>query len=259
MGAAASEQNLPGGSQSSDTRPKIEKQSILSMRTQGKGKRDYPAIIVFAVVLTALTATGVYFSLNLEREILSSPLESISKLVKKVSRHAKDIFGEFDNARQPKNKQTRLAQKYVRRGYNHYKEKRFSKARQELDKAIEINPENSEAYFWRARTLIKMVKYDEAVMDLKKGIDLKPEYGPAYDNLGWLLILSDNYEESLYYLNRSIELKPDNAWAHFMRGRVFYKMGDIETALENAQTACKLGFKDACEDVQQYESQRTEN
>ena len=256
MSTAASEQNPPEGRQSSDHRPKFEEQSVLPMRTHDRGRRDYPAIIVFAVVLTLLTAAGVYFSLNLERGILSTPRQSISKLVEKVTRHAKGIIEEFDKAFQPKNKQNRLAQKHVRRGYELYKKNRFSKARQELDRAIEMNPQNPEAYFWRARTLIKMVKYDQAVKDLEKVIDLKPAYSPAYDNLGWLLMLSNRYPESLSYLNRSIELKPENGWAYYMRGRVFFEMGDLNQALENAKTACKMGYKDACKDVQRYESQR---
>ena len=258
MSAAASEQNLPEGRQSSDNRPKFAEQSVLSMRTHGKGKRDYPAIIVFAVVLTLLIAAGVYFSLNLERGILSTPRQSFSKLVEKVSRYAEGIIEEFNKAPQPKSKQNRLAQKHVRRGYELYKKNRFSKARQELDKAIEMNPQNPEAYFWRARTLIKMVQYDEAVKDLEKVIDLKPAYSPAYDNLGWLLMLSKRHEESLSYLNRSIELKPENGWAYYMRGRVFSEMGDLNQALNNAKTACKMGYKDACQDVQRYESQRIE-
>jgi len=258
MSAAGSQQNQSGGRQSSDTRPKFETQSVLSMHRQDKGQRDYAAIWVFAVVLTVLTASGVYFSFNLERGILSQPLQSISKLVENVSRYSKSIFSAFDNARQPKDKQTRLAQKHARRGYDHYKENRFSKARAELNKAIKINPKNPDAYFWRARTSIKMERYDDAIIDLKKVIDLKPAYSPAYDNLGWLLMLSNKYDESLSYLNRSIELKPDNGWAHYTLSRVFFKMGDVNKALENAKTACKLGFKDACQDVQRYESQRTD-
>jgi tetratricopeptide (TPR) repeat protein len=143
----------------------------------------------------------------------------------------------------------------VREGYDHYKENRFKKARDELSQAIEIDPENAEAYFWRARTFIRMEQYDDAIGDLKAVVDLNPRSSPAYDNLGWLFMRRNKYDESLTYLNKSIELKPDNAWAHYMRSRIFFKKGDLRKALENAKTACKLDYKDACRDAKSYESQ----
>jgi tetratricopeptide (TPR) repeat protein len=89
-------------------------------------------------------------------------------------------------------------------------------------------------------------------------VDLNPRYSPAYDNLGWLFMRRDKYDESLIHLNKSIELQPDNGWAHYMRSRIFFKKGDLQKALENAKTACKLDYKDACRDAKSYESQLAE-
>jgi tetratricopeptide (TPR) repeat protein len=242
----------------SGTRPKYETQSVLSMSPRDKGKRDYTAIGVFWVVLAILVAAGVYFSLNLERGVLNKPLQTVSKMIEAVSRHGKIIFGEFQKTRQPKSQQARLSKKHVRNGYDHYKENRFKKAREELSQAIEIDPKNAEAYFWRARTFIRMGQYDDAIGDLKTVVDLNPRYSPAYDNLGWLFMRRDKYDESLTHLNKSIELQPDNGWAHYMRSRIFFKKGDLQKALENAKTACKLDYKDACRDARSYESQLAE-
>ena len=245
-------QPLSADRRTSGTRPKYETSSVLSMGTRNKGKRDYTAIGIFSVVLTLLVAAGVYFTLNLERGVLNKPLETVSKVVEEVSRYGKIIFGEFQKTRQPKNQQARLVKKHVREGSDHYKENRFKKARDELSQAIEIDPQNAEAYFWRARTFIRMGQYDDAIGDLKAVVDLNPRYGPAHDNLGWLFMRRNKYDESLAHLNKSIELQPDNAWAHYMRSRIFFKKGDLQKALENAKTACKLGYKDACNDVKRY-------
>jgi hypothetical protein len=43
-----------------------------------------------------------------------------------------------------------------------------------------------------------------------------------------------------------------------MRSRIYFKKGDLQNALENAKTACKLGYKDACRDAKSYESQLAE-
>ena len=224
------------------------------MRPRDKGKRDYTAIGIFSVVLTILVAAGVYFTLNLERGVLKKPLETVSKMVEEVSQYGKIIFSEFQKTRQPKSQQARLVKKHVRKGYDHYKENRFKKAREELSQAIEIDPKNAEAYFWRARTFIRMGQYDDAIADLQAVVDLNPRYSPAYDNLGWLFMRRNKYDESLTHLNKSIELQPDNGWAHYMRSRIFFKKGDLQKALESARTACKLDYKDACRDAKRYES-----
>jgi len=249
---------LPEGRQSlapSGRRPKYAASSVLSMRSRDKSKRDYPAIAVFALVLSALIATGAYFSLRIERGILNQPLEMFSKLVEDVSRQGKTILDELQKTRQPKSKPSRQAQKHVRQGYDHYKENRIEKAIDELSQAIEIEPQNFEAHFWRARAFMRKGQFESAIGDFKKVLDLNPGYIPAYDNLGWLFMRRNEYDQSLSYLNRSIELKPENGWAHYMRSRIFFKQGDLKNALENAQTACKLDYKDACRDAKSYQSQ----
>lgn len=250
--------DLPEGRQSSapaPRRPKSETSSVLSMPPGDPGKRDYPAVAVFALVLSALIATGVYFSLRIERGHLNRPLEMFSNLMDDVSRQTKTILGEFQKIRQPASKPSRQAQTHVRKGYDHYKENRLDQAIAELSQAIQIEPQNFEAYFWRARTLMRKGQLENAIGDFKKVLDLNPGYSPAYDNLGWLYMRRNEYDQSLAYLNQSIELKPENGWAHYMRSRIFFQKGDLKSALENARTACKLGYKDACRDAEDYQSQ----
>jgi tetratricopeptide (TPR) repeat protein len=255
----ATERNQPAGKESPGFRSKDESSSVSSMGSQNKGRKDYLAMGVFAAVLFALIITGVYFSFNIDRGALNQPLQKISKLFDEVSLYGKSILRQFQKDRQPKNQQARQAQKHVRKGYEHYKENRLEKALEELSQAIETHPENPEAYFWRARTFIRQGQYDNAIADLNAVVNLNPRYNAAYDNLGWLFMRRNKYDESLFNLNKSIELKPDNGWAHYMRGRVFFNKGDFQKAVEDAKTACKLGYKDGCRDAKRYEAKLTEN
>jgi tetratricopeptide (TPR) repeat protein len=234
--------------------PKYAVSSVLSMRPQDKGKKDYLATVVFAAVLSALIAIGVYFSLNIKRDALNQPLQMLSNLVDDVTEYGKTILGKFLKDQQP-----RQAKRQVRKGYEHYKENRLNEALQELSLAIEIQPKNSEAYFWRARTFIRLEQYDKAIADLKTVVNLNPRYSPAYDNLGWLFMRRNDYDESLSNLNKSIELKPDNGWAHYMRGRAFFNKGNFQKALENAETACKLGYEEGCHDAKRFGAKLTES
>ena len=258
-------QQLPAGKdpqgdlKASGGRSRYAQSSVLSKGLPDKGEKDYLATGVFVVVLCALIATGVYFSFNIKPGALNRPLQMLSRLVDDVTEYGKSIWGEFQKERRPVNRPARQAQKHVRKGYEHYKENRLKEALQELSLAIETHPQNPDAYFWRARTFIRLEQYDKAIEDLKTVVKLKPRYSPAYDNLGWLFMRRNNYDESLLNLNKSIELKPDNGWAHYMRGRVFFNRGDFQKAAENAETACKLGYKDGCRDAKRYGAELTEN
>jgi len=247
-------QDPPEDQKASSDQPKYAVLSVLSMSSQDKGRKDYLAMGVFVAALCALIATGVYFSLNIKRNALNRPLQMISELVDDVTEYGKTILGKFQKDQQP-----RQAKRHVRKGYDHYKENRLKEALQELNLAIETHPENPEAYFWRARTFIRLEQYDKAIADLKTVVNLKPRYSPAYDNLGWLFMRRNDYDESLSNLNKSIELKPDNGWAHYMRGRVFFNKGNFQKAVENAETACKLGYKDGCHDAKRFGAKLTEN
>ena len=255
----SAEQDLLENREASRRRSKYAESSVLSVRSQDRGKNDYLAIGVFTAVLCALIAVGVYFSLNIKQSAWNRPIETISRMVDEASRYGKTIVGQFQKERQPRNRQTRQAQRHVRKGYEHYKENRLEKALEELNLAIEIHPQNHEAYFWRARTFIRLEQDDKAIADFKTVVNLNPRYSSAYDNLGWLFMRRNDYDESLASLSKSIELKPDNGWAHYMRGRIYFKRGDLQNAVENAKTACNLGYKDGCGDVKRYESDKTKS
>jgi tetratricopeptide (TPR) repeat protein len=149
-------QTQSAGRRTSNSRPKYETSSVLSMRPRDKGKKDYVAIAIDSIVLSILIAVGIYFSLNIERSALNKQLQTFSKMVEDVSQYGKTIFDEFQKARQPKSQETRLTKKHVRKGYDHYKANRQKQAIEELSQAIEIDPQNAEAYFWRARAFIRL-------------------------------------------------------------------------------------------------------
>ena len=241
----------------SHSRSKNGESSVLSMRPQDKGKKDYLAVSIFVAVLCVLIAIGVYFSLNITPSAWNRPLQTISELLDDAARYGKTILEEFQKERQPRSQQAQQSQRHVRKGFEHYRENRMEEALKELNLAIETHPQNAEAYFWRARTFIQMEQYDNAIADLNVVVNLKPSYGPAYDNLGWLFMRRNDYEKSLANLDKSIELKPDNGWAYYLRGRIYFNRGDLHKAIENARTACNLGYKDGCRDAKRYESDKS--
>ncbi|MFC1515378.1 tetratricopeptide repeat protein [Thermodesulfobacteriota bacterium] len=138
------------------------------------------------------------------------------------------------------------SQKHVVLSYDHLQNNNLSEALAESQKAIDIDPENAEAYYWRGRIYLLLKRPDDALDDFSTCSDLDPDYVDAYNQLCLLFSQRGNYEESLYYISRSIELAPDNGWAYYTRGATLYRMGKIEAALTDVEYACDLGYEDGC-------------
>ena len=201
-----------------------------------KVPRDHLAIGVFTAVFLVLIVSGYYLIKTYNNTFIENPVEIASKWLKNAYRGV----------------EKREAKKYLTRASKLYQSEKYNKALGEYDKAIQIDQNNFKAYFWRGRTYIKIERYESAIADFKLVVKLKPDYAPAYDNLGWLYGQRQEYDESITYLSKSLELEPRNGWAYYYRGRNFFLKGDLVTALNDAEKACKLGYQKGCLVYQEY-------
>ena len=78
-----------------------------------------------------------------------------------------------------------------------------------LEKAIEINPEFSDARFQLALLYIADGEDDHAQPHLEKVIELVPEHAEAFRYLGLVLQRAKQYDESRERFQQSIELDPE--------------------------------------------------
>lgn len=66
--------------------------------------------------------------------------------------------------------------------------------------------------------LRKLARYDEAIENLDKALELEPNYVKAIAQKGSTLAVMGEYEEALKCLDRALELDPDNFEAWFNKG-----------------------------------------
>mgnify|MGYP005866837549 CR=1 FL=1 len=87
---------------------------------------------------------------------------------------------------------------------------RFEDAKKEAERAIELNPNDSEAYYilWTVTGADVDSKY------IKKALEINPNLSVAYNDLGYIYYAKGNYEKAGEYLKRAIELNPDLLQAH---------------------------------------------
>lgn len=142
---------------------------------------------------------------------------------------------------------------HLLRGKTFVQRESYAKGLNELDQAIDVDPDSYEAHFWRGRALLKTGRDDDAIAAFEITVKLNPSYSYAYDNLGWIYLRRSDYATSLDYLNHSLSLRRENGWALYNRGRIHFQMGQPEKALQDTEGSCRLGFAKACQLLKRYD------
>lgn len=91
---------------------------------------------------------------------------------------------------------------YVNRGYFKNKIEDFTGAIKDLNEAIKINSENSNAYVNRGSSKENLGDIRGAILDYSKAIQFDPENAQAYSNRGKCKGMLENYESGILDLNK---------------------------------------------------------
>jgi tetratricopeptide (TPR) repeat protein len=89
-----------------------------------------------------------------------------------------------------------LAKYYFQRGNSRYFQKRFKDACIDYSKAIEIDPQDAQAWSNKGTALDDLGKLDEAIKAYDRAFEINPQYVDAWSNKGTTLkALSRNTED----------------------------------------------------------------
>ena len=115
---------------------------------------------------------------------------------------------------------------YYFRGVDYERAKMWDKAEPDLQKALELYPEqplvlNYLGYSWVDQNL----HLDEAFKMLRRAVELQPEDGYIVDSLGWAHYKLGHYDEAVGLLERAIELKPGDPVINDHLGDAYWRVG----------------------------------
>jgi tetratricopeptide (TPR) repeat protein len=127
-----------------------------------------------------------------------------------------------------------------------YEGNRISEAIEAFEKAVEMDPDSAQAYLWRGKALTRAGREEAALKDLETAVDLDRNYYEAHDSLGKLYLKQGRYTASIGCFSECIRLQPRNGLAYYNRGYGFYRRGDRQHALKDAEKACRLGCRPGC-------------
>ncbi|MGH8646732.1 MAG: tetratricopeptide repeat protein [Gammaproteobacteria bacterium] len=132
---------------------------------------------------------------------------------------------------------------------------RFESARQYLDQALKLKPDNDAAWTNRGNTLDELGRFEEAIASCDHVLKLKPDYYAAWYARGYALAELSRFEEAIASFDRALKLKPDDdaAWAN--RGVVYLqkfvqgaRAGALERATQDWNEALRCGRKAQVQD-----------
>lgn len=103
----------------------------------------------------------------------------------------------------------------------------FDDAILDYTKALQINDKMTDAYYNRAKILLtrKDIESDlnKIVQDLEKALELDPNFVDALYAMGAVQKKLENYHKALEYLNKAIELNPDFVHAKALQKLILTK------------------------------------
>ncbi len=113
-----------------------------------------------------------------------------------------------------------------------------------LRKAIELEPDNPEAYLKLGRCYYVQGMFEEAEETLRKAVGLEPFNGETYSLLGRCYEELGRYEEEERILREAVELDPSNGEFYTLLGRCYETQGKYEDAEEMFRKAVDLKPED---------------
>lgn len=114
-----------------------------------------------------------------------------------------------------------------------------------LNKAIEYDPTNEEAYRARSLAFTGLQRFDEAKADVREGLRLVPESFMTYDALAQCYFRQEKLDSAIWAFEKSVSVKVNYTGGYYNLGICQMNVGRYLEAEENFKKAIKYGGQKA--------------
>jgi len=129
----------------------------------------------------------------------------------------------------------------VERGILYNFEDDFENSIKDLDAALEINPRNSDALYYRAIALSHLGRNEDAIIDYNTLLELnEKDNAEIFNNRGDTYQQLKNFKSALDDFNKAIEFEPFYASFRFNRAYLLQEIGKFKEAIEDYDLVIKL-------------------
>jgi tetratricopeptide (TPR) repeat protein len=128
---------------------------------------------------------------------------------------------------------------------------RVEEANAQFQKALELAPNDMEAYWNIGYAFVRYGRLDEAISLYQKALQIRPDSAIACYNLGNALLQKGRVDEAIPQYQKAVQIKPDFALAYSSLGNALMKRGRVDEAIPQYQKAVEIHPNDAlaCDNI----------
>ncbi len=135
------------------------------------------------------------------------------------------------------------AEAYFKRGYAHAEKGRYEQAISDYTKVLEIDPRDADAYYNRGLAYRKKGQYEQAISDYTKALEINPGDAKAYFNRGNAYEGEGKYEQAISDFNKALEISPCYAKGYIIRARAYFFQREYEKSWKDVEKAQYFGYR----------------
>jgi tetratricopeptide (TPR) repeat protein len=120
----------------------------------------------------------------------------------------------------------------------------YDKAIASYTKAIELDPEDADTYYFRGIAYEYKGEYDKAILDYTKAIEMKPEFSPFYCARGDTYSSEGEYDKAIADYTTAIDVD-GSLLAYWNRGHTYVSKGEYDKAISDYTKVIETGPQDA--------------
>ena len=189
-----------------------------------------------SVVMIVFSFAGAFVNNN----ILKEAKEQLTQVEKESAKSLEAIKIETQKLIEQNDKNIKINSEF-NLGYQAYQSKKYRESIEYFSKVIELDDNNSNAYYNRGVVKNNLQQYEEAIEDFNKAIELDNNNSNAYYNRGLAKYNLQRYEEAIEDYNKAIELGNNDILVY---NQIYNQIGFIKTKQANIELK-KLNYDKA--------------
>ncbi len=126
-------------------------------------------------------------------------------------------------------------------GKDYFRANQPAKAIKSFTKAIQPNPQNQEAYFFRGATFSAIGQFNPAIADYTKTMEINPQHKEAYWSRGYCYANLEKFDEAITDYTKSLELGTAmKALVYESRAKVYFRKSMLNEAEADINSALQI-------------------
>ncbi len=120
-----------------------------------------------------------------------------------------------------------------------YNQEEFGEATNLYKEAIRLNPQNATAHLRLSWLLTTKDNLDDAINEMRLAQKANPQSQVINSNLARLLRLNRQTDEALNYCRKAVEIDPSNNWARVILAEIYEQKGELDKSIRELKSVPK--------------------